>query len=330
MVEKEFGLERSEQKSDLPQMEPRLAQLWSVYDSARAEYLQVGNRSDEQTLRTAKFLRDTAENIVQYLKNRNADPIMLAELSATFNMAKATVVSLSGGKKRKFDPVEMDEVKGVPRGPWRDQDQDRRQRRRPAYTYGNQYGDEQSSGYGPSGRGTSYGNPNPVPPAPRSDRGREDKYGGGRMPTSITWDEDTRDHPRRERRERREPRNANTYPPTSSEHDRQRERFDHESGTSFSRLRSRFRELSRGRSPSRRRSLSRGHSIDSGGSRRVSRSVSASEPEARRRGHGKGKGKKKGSGGMRGRGHSGIPYGYSAWREVDSYVPGRDDDEMEK
>ncbi|KIW90720.1 uncharacterized protein Z519_08503 [Cladophialophora bantiana CBS 173.52] len=99
-------------------MEPRLAVLWSVYETARAEYLAVLDKNDnEMAIKRAKFLRDTAENILLYLENRNADPLMVAELEGTFNHAKNTVVCLTGGKKRKFDKSDMDQVKGTPRGP---------------------------------------------------------------------------------------------------------------------------------------------------------------------------------------------------------------------
>ncbi|KIY03859.1 uncharacterized protein Z520_00550 [Fonsecaea multimorphosa CBS 102226] len=99
-------------------MEPRLAVLWSVYETARAEYLAVIDKDDnDMAVKRAKFLRDTAENILLYLENRVADPLMIAELEGTFKHAKDTAVCLTGGKKRKFDPSEMDQVKGTPRGP---------------------------------------------------------------------------------------------------------------------------------------------------------------------------------------------------------------------
>ncbi|KIX04319.1 uncharacterized protein Z518_05186 [Rhinocladiella mackenziei CBS 650.93] len=104
-------------RSHRKDMEPKLARLWRVYETARADYLAVVDKDSQETISTAKFLRDTAENTLQYLKNKNVDPIMVTELEATYNMAKAEVVSLTGGKKRKFDLVEIDDVKGVPRGP---------------------------------------------------------------------------------------------------------------------------------------------------------------------------------------------------------------------
>src|ERR1700712_4262076 len=86
-------------------MEPKLASLWSVYESARKDYLAAldNTTGKEKTISTAKFLRDTAENIILYLKNKNVDALMIAELETTFTHAKTTVVCLTGGKNRKFD-----------------------------------------------------------------------------------------------------------------------------------------------------------------------------------------------------------------------------------
>ncbi|OAL33252.1 hypothetical protein AYO20_07414 [Fonsecaea nubica] len=102
-------------------MEPKLAVLWSVYETARAEYEACVDKDDKDdtdvAVKRAKFLRDTAENILLYLKNKNADPSMIAELESTFNHAKNAAVCLTGGKKRKFDPAGMDKIKGTPRGP---------------------------------------------------------------------------------------------------------------------------------------------------------------------------------------------------------------------
>ena len=117
-------------------MEPKLKRLWSVYEDARADFLAVADQKDQSTINAAKFLRDTAENTIQYLKNRNADSLMLTELHATCEKAKDMVVGLTGGKKRKFDRAGMDSVKGVPRGPSNFQDQSyQEERARPERRY---------------------------------------------------------------------------------------------------------------------------------------------------------------------------------------------------
>ncbi len=98
-------------------MEPKLNNLWNVYQRAKSDYLAVAQMRNHQTRKAAYFLRDTAENIQTYLKGKATDPIMKAELNATFNMANNIAISLSGGKKRKFDVSEMEYVRGTPRGP---------------------------------------------------------------------------------------------------------------------------------------------------------------------------------------------------------------------
>jgi len=118
LIERSIPTSADNPVSSSPEMEPKLARLWSVYKKARADFEAVSKKADSvKRAVAAKFLRDTAENTIQYLQNKNTDPIMMAELFATYNMAKSTAVSLAGGKKRKFDYVEMDMVKGTPRGP---------------------------------------------------------------------------------------------------------------------------------------------------------------------------------------------------------------------
>jgi hypothetical protein len=97
-------------------MEPKLTNLWNVYQCAKADYLLVADDQNHATARAARFLRDTAENILSYLGNKTTDPIMMAELDATCRMAKEAAVSLTGGKKRKFDVGETDRGMGVRRG----------------------------------------------------------------------------------------------------------------------------------------------------------------------------------------------------------------------
>jgi hypothetical protein len=99
-----------------PEMEPKLMNLWNVYQRAKADYLVVANDQNHAAARAARFLRDTAENILSYFENKTTDPIMMAELDATCRMAKEAAVSLTGGKKRKFDVGETDRGTGVRRG----------------------------------------------------------------------------------------------------------------------------------------------------------------------------------------------------------------------
>ena len=98
-------------------MDPKLKRLWSVYENARSDYLAVKDNHDRTKLTGAKFLRDTAENTLEYLKGKHVDALMMAELEGTFRMAKSIVVDLSGGKKRKFDRAEMVDTREATRRP---------------------------------------------------------------------------------------------------------------------------------------------------------------------------------------------------------------------
>ena len=92
-----------------PHMEPNLARLWSLYEKARADFQAVVPERDVQaTAESARFLRDTAENTIQCLKSKEFDPVMMAEVRAVYDLAKATAVSATGGKKRKFDIAAAD------------------------------------------------------------------------------------------------------------------------------------------------------------------------------------------------------------------------------
>lgn len=93
-------------------MEPQVARLWSLYEKARADFQAVLPKKDHQaTADSARFLRDTAENTIQYLKGKDFDAVMMAELHAVNDLAKATAVSATGGKKRKFDIAGTEQVK---------------------------------------------------------------------------------------------------------------------------------------------------------------------------------------------------------------------------
>lgn len=98
--------------------EPNLEPLWEVYEKAKNEFdgeFNREDRDDHEAFVAAKFLRDTAENLLTQLRDQTVSQIVLEELNGTYTMAKAMVVSLSGGRKRKFDPVASGD--SIPRGP---------------------------------------------------------------------------------------------------------------------------------------------------------------------------------------------------------------------
>lgn len=81
---------------------PAAARLWTIYDEAKQEFFAADPR-DFKKRRTAKFLRDTAENTLEYLKDKAVDRQLLDDLETTLNAADEAVMALCGGKKRKWD-----------------------------------------------------------------------------------------------------------------------------------------------------------------------------------------------------------------------------------
>jgi hypothetical protein len=91
----------------------KIARLTSIYGKAKADFEAVAARDTVRKLNAARFLRDTAENTMMYFrdptKTRSSQVTdthmkeLIADLEATCKMAQASVVTLSGGRKRKFD-----------------------------------------------------------------------------------------------------------------------------------------------------------------------------------------------------------------------------------
>jgi len=80
-----------------------MVRLWTVYDKAKKDFFAVAEPSSLQKQEAAKFLRDTAENLLHHLRDKAADQRLLDELNRTFEAAERTAMTLHGGKKRKFD-----------------------------------------------------------------------------------------------------------------------------------------------------------------------------------------------------------------------------------
>lgn len=79
-----------------------LKRLVKTYEYAVEEYRAVELLRDDTTLQAAKYLRDTAENAIQYLQETDIDRGKLSEIENMYESAKKVVQSLTG-KVRKFD-----------------------------------------------------------------------------------------------------------------------------------------------------------------------------------------------------------------------------------
>lgn len=99
--------------------EDKLSRILAVYAKAKADYFATDESDREDKSRAAKFLRDTAENTLVYIKAQKSDHRLIPDLESTREMAKDKAITLCGGRKRRFEVCEMDNVQGVPRNPKR-------------------------------------------------------------------------------------------------------------------------------------------------------------------------------------------------------------------
>lgn len=87
-------------------VDPAAARLWNIFEQAKQDFFAATEQNSTKKRTTAKFLRDTAENTLQYLQDKSVDHQLLEELETTLSDAKKTVMTFYGGKRRKFDQPE--------------------------------------------------------------------------------------------------------------------------------------------------------------------------------------------------------------------------------
>jgi hypothetical protein len=75
--------------------------LIDTYDTAQKEFLEA--EDDEKVGSSARYLRDTAENLLTYLRETNIEPEKLHEIERMRDTAKTVAEQLKGGRVRKFD-----------------------------------------------------------------------------------------------------------------------------------------------------------------------------------------------------------------------------------
>lgn len=78
--------------------------ILTIYHRAKKDYHRTRCSEDVEPLSAIRFLRDTAENTILYLRaNGLFDHASLPELEGTFQWSKDKAAELSGGRKRHFD-----------------------------------------------------------------------------------------------------------------------------------------------------------------------------------------------------------------------------------
>jgi hypothetical protein len=93
---------------------PHTEKLIRVYQKAKADYyiLEVTECHRERT-NSVRFLRDTAENLLRYLKAVDKDNDLIPEIEAIIHVSQAHASQLAGGRKRKFERMN-DDSRGSP------------------------------------------------------------------------------------------------------------------------------------------------------------------------------------------------------------------------
>ena len=82
----------------------KVARIISIYLRAKDDYFSLDDSNLTEKLRAARFLRDTAENSLNYLHALDCmEHRLVPELEEIFEHAKNKATQLSGGRKRRFE-----------------------------------------------------------------------------------------------------------------------------------------------------------------------------------------------------------------------------------
>ncbi|KKZ65471.1 hypothetical protein EMCG_08703 [[Emmonsia] crescens] len=92
---------------ELKVIKDSLSRILATFSNAQREYKLISDSDVVAKSRAAKFLRDTAENALNYLHARKMEHDMVPKLEAAFQMAKEKAITLSGGRKRPFEIYEV-------------------------------------------------------------------------------------------------------------------------------------------------------------------------------------------------------------------------------
>lgn len=80
-----------------------IARLLLTFTNAQYDYGAAGENDTARKRQATKFLRDSAENALAYLRVSEPDHYMIPTLQRAFDMAQAKCIGLNGGRKRPFE-----------------------------------------------------------------------------------------------------------------------------------------------------------------------------------------------------------------------------------
>ncbi|KAL2003213.1 hypothetical protein VTN02DRAFT_4620 [Thermoascus thermophilus] len=100
---------QSSDSSGCQTVDEKIAHILEVYAKAKDDYYNQDYTNIAKKLNAARFLRDTAENTLNYIRAHGmGEHSMVLELKDTFETMKEKATILSGGRKRRFEITEAD------------------------------------------------------------------------------------------------------------------------------------------------------------------------------------------------------------------------------
>lgn len=101
--QEEQGRDQSHKCTD-SEVNERLRRMMAIFYRAKEDYNRVRRYENADSFNAVRFLRDTTENTIIYLRTQGlANHAAMIELEETFRYSKGKAAGLSGGRKRHFD-----------------------------------------------------------------------------------------------------------------------------------------------------------------------------------------------------------------------------------
>ena len=97
----------------------KFGRLFSMFEKAKQEYIEVPKGELVGKRVKAKFLRDTSENLLLHIRDMQEEvaPGLLDDIRKMKDNAASCAVSLTFGRKRAFDKAEDAQLARAPKGP---------------------------------------------------------------------------------------------------------------------------------------------------------------------------------------------------------------------
>ncbi|KAL3467905.1 major facilitator superfamily domain-containing protein [Aspergillus heterothallicus] len=98
------GAKHSAEPDKYGRPDVRVDRLLEVYQQAKEDYFKIKARDGVESLPAVKFLRDSAENTLRYLRSNGlSHHVWVPDLEENFAIARDKAAHLLGGRKRHFD-----------------------------------------------------------------------------------------------------------------------------------------------------------------------------------------------------------------------------------